>query len=181
MTSKKDLSRELCEICVIERKGKLIFKKRDWDKKTYICSGHGYKEFDFKSIPEAAVDIVPTKDYKETNGFLYPYSDIERIKEEYDKNGYDFVEFRQRTINFTQPENFIKLLNFYYRFFQGVDICAFEDEVRELEARGEQISIQNDFLAMLIFDLQNREHGFNLDINFEVFTQAIRETEWVYE
>ena len=83
--------------------------------------------------------------------------------------------------DFTQSENFVKLLNFYYRFFQGVDICAFEDEVRELEARGEQISIQNDFLAMLIFDLQNREHVFNLDINFEVFTQAIRETEWVYE
>lgn len=82
--------------------------------------------------------------------------------------------------DFAQAENFVKLLNFYYRFFQGVDICAFEDEVRELEARGEQISIQNDFLAMLIFDLQNREHGFNLDINFEVFTQAIRETEWVY-
>lgn len=118
MTSKKDLSRELCEICGIEAK----------------LDG---------SNPNLSVQPV------------YP--------------------------DFTQPENFIKLLNFYYRFFQGVDICAFEDEVRELEARGEQISIQNDFLAMLIFDLQNREHGFNLDINFEVFTQAIRETEWVYE
>lgn len=105
----KDLSRELCEICGIERKGKLVFKKRNWDGKTYVCAGRGYKEFDFCSTPEATVDIIPTKDYKQTNGFHYPYSDIERIKKEYDKNGYDFVEFRQRTIDFTQPENFVKL------------------------------------------------------------------------
>ncbi len=164
MTSKKDLSRELCEICVIERKGKLIFKKRDWDKKTYICSGHGYKEFDFKSIPEAAVDIVPTKDYKETNGFLYPYSDIERIKEEYDKNGYDFVEFRQRTINFEQPENFVKLLK-----------------------------IANDVLGSVHFTTaytKNKPHIFEEQVLLhylpiaklnEAFKQAIREMEWVYE
>lgn len=105
-----NLSKELCEICGIEPKGKLVFKKRDWNG-TYISSAKGYKEFDFKSTPEVTVDIVPTKDYEETNGFLYPYSDIERIKEEYDKNGYDFVEFRQRTINFEQAENFVKLMD----------------------------------------------------------------------
>ena len=83
--------------------------------------------------------------------------------------------------DFTQSENFVKLLNFYYRFFQSVDLYADDREASELEARGEQISVQNDFLKILIFDLQNRVHGFNLDINFEVFSQGIRETEWVYE
>ncbi len=104
-----NISKELCEICEIERESKLVFKKRDWDGKTYICAGHGYKEFDFKSTPHSIVDIIPTKDYEETNGFLYPYSDIEWIKQEYDKNGYDFVEFRQRIIDFEQAENFVKL------------------------------------------------------------------------
>lgn len=83
--------------------------------------------------------------------------------------------------DFTQPENFVKLLNFYYRFFQSIDVYADDELVSELEARGEQISIQDKFLAILIFDLQHRENGFSLDINFTTFTQAIREMEWVYE
>ena len=153
MTSKKDLSRELCEICGIEAKQ---FTK------------------DFKTREKAANfgrKITGIPKFRGNKFDIGSYTDNESIYQVHWKEYPDF----------TRPENFIKLLNFYYRFFQGVDICAFEDEVRELEARGEQISIQNDFLAMLIFDLQNREHGFNLDINFEVFTQAIREMEWVYE
>lgn len=69
------------------------------------------------------------------------------IIEDYDGNEFEIYP------DFTQLENFVKLLNFYYRFFQGVDVYADDNEVRELEAKGEQISIQDDFLANLIFNL----------------------------
>lgn len=167
-----NLSKELCEICGIERKGKLIFKKRDWDKKTYICSGHRYKEFDFKSIPEATVDIVPTKDYKETNGFLYPYSDIERIKEEYDKNGYDFVEFRQRTINFEQPENFVKLMELKVKGLSGGNLTLMGILNKEY-----WLSDRQDYIRFLC-------QYFISDLTpywQDKLKRAIRETEWVYE
>lgn len=105
----KDYSRALCEICGIERKGKLIFKKRDWDGKTWVCGGRSYKEFDFSSMPDVSVDIVPTAQWNKKNGFLYPYTDIEKIKKLYGEHGYDFVEFLKADINFEQPENFVKL------------------------------------------------------------------------
>ena len=70
----KTLSEQLCEIVGLEIPGKLVFRKRNWDKKTYINSGHGYKEFDFKSQPDAYVDIIPTRNWDEKNGFSFPYS-----------------------------------------------------------------------------------------------------------
>ena len=152
MTS-KDLSRELCEICGIKPKQ---FVK------------------DFKTREKAArfgIKITGIPKYRGNKFDIGSYTDNQSI---YQVHWKEFPDF-------TQSENFVKLLNFYYRFFQSVDLYADDREASELEARGEQISVQNDFLKILIFDLQNRVHGFNLDINFEIFTQAIRETEWVYE
>ena len=147
-----NLSKQLCELCGIERKGKLIFKKRDWDGRSWISAGRGYKEFDFKSIPEIRVDIIPTKDYDEKNGFQYPYSDIERIKREYDKNGYDFVEFSQRTIDFTKPENFVRL----YEILHGQSL--------------------EDYLKYLCIRITYEKGWSN-----EAMKAAIREAEWVYD
>lgn len=114
-----------------------------------------------------------------TTNYSRELCEICRIKpeiiEDYDGNEFEIYP------DFTHPENFVKLLNFYYRFFQGVDVYADDNEVRELEAKGEQISIQEDFLANLIFNLQNRESPFTLDIDFTTFTQGIREQEWSYE
>lgn len=159
-----NLSKDLCKICGIERKGKLIFKKRNWDKKTYICAGRGYKEFDFRSIPEVTVDIVPTKDYEEINGFQYPYSDIEYIKEEYNKNDYDFVEFRQRTIDFTQAENFVKLLKIANDVLGSVHFATAYTKNKPD-----------------IFEEQVLLHYLPIAKLNEGFKQAIRETEWLYE
>lgn len=166
-----DLSRQLCELCGIERKGKLIFRKRDWDGRSWISAGCGYKEFDFKSIPEIRVDIIPTKDYDEKNGFQYPYSDIERIKREYDKNGYDFVEFSQRTIDFTKPENFKKLFELKIHIFEVDTTLALYLTHNSTMATAE------DFLENLLFIL---EKLCDLD-TVESIKQSIREAEWVYE
>ena len=109
--TKKTLSQKICEVCGIEPKGKLIFEKRNWDKKTWISAGHGYKEFDFKSIPTAEVDIIPTKLYNEKNGFQYPHSMIDEIKKLYDENGYDFQKFEAKFIDFENNNNKLKLIN----------------------------------------------------------------------
>lgn len=106
----KTLSEQLCEIVGLEIPGKLVFRKRNWDKKTYINSGHGYKEFDFKSQPDAYVDIIPTRNWDEKNGFSFPYSAIENIKKIYDEHGYDFIKIQTKRLDFEQPENFVKLL-----------------------------------------------------------------------
>lgn len=168
----KNLSRELCEICGIERKGKLVFKKRNWDGKTYVCAGRGYKEFDFCSTPEATVDIIPTKDYKQTNGFHYPYSDIERIKKEYDKNGYDFVEFRQRTIDFTQPENFVKLLELRFTTKRG-DIFTVAEALQN--GRCFTFADRKSFLEQLL------DYIFTCENFGEYIKQAIKSEVWKYE
>lgn len=108
----KTLSEQICEVCGIEPKGKLVFEKRNWDKKTWINSGRGYKEFDFESAPTVIVDIIPTELYDEKNGFEYPYSKIDEIKKIYDKNGYDFIEFEAKFIDFeTNNNNKLKLID----------------------------------------------------------------------
>lgn len=164
-----DLSRQLCELCGIERKGKLIFRKRDWDGRSWISAGYGYKEFDFKSVPETSVDIIPTKDYDEKNGFQYPYSDIERIKREYDKNGYDFVEFRQRTIDFTKPENFVRLfdLPIVNNGTRTVGyFVVYEFTMKTIK----------DFIECLIIKLERTQFSITKEVK-----QSIREAEWVHE
>lgn len=163
-----NLSKELCEICGIERKGKLIFRKRDWDGRSWISVGRGYKEFDFETIPEVTVDIIPTKDYKETNGFQYPYTDIEKIKKIYNEHGYDFVEFRQNVIDFTSPENFIKLYNLSLASKHTPTLARF------MSFEYSVINNSEDFIKKLVECLED-----NIDVNF--IKQAIRETEWVYE
>lgn len=104
-----ELSKLICEKCKIQTSGKLIFRKRNWNDRHYISAGCGYKEFDFTSCPETSVNILPDYKYKEEMGWQYPYKQIEEIKKIYDKNGYDFVEFRTKTIDFESPENFMKL------------------------------------------------------------------------
>lgn len=167
-----NLSKELCEIYGIEREGKLVFKKRDWDGKTYICAGHGYKEFDFKSTPTVTVDIIPTRDYKETNGFQYPYSDIDLIKKEYDKNGYNFVEFRQRTIDFMQPKNFVKLMELRVNGLSGGNLTLMGILNKEY-----WLSDRQDYIKFIykyyIPSLTPFWH--------EQLKQAIRAEEWIYE
>lgn len=182
----KELSKQLCELCGIERKGKLIFRKRDWDGRSWISTGCGYKEFDFVSIPETSVDIIPTKDYDEKNGFQYPYSDIERIKREYDKNGYDFVEFRQRKIDFTKPENFVKLLHL------PSEIVIKNERVipaknmwwiinMDVKKYGQLAPYYcDDFFIRLILLLQNENKDYN-DEFINSIKQSIREAEWVYD
>lgn len=179
-----NLSKELCEICEIERKGKLIFRKRDWDGKTWISAGHGYKKFDFKSAPETSVDIIPTKDYRETNGFQYPYTEIEKIKEIYNEHDYDFVEFKQECIDFTTLENFVKLLEIVSKkssvsfchngSYFGCNIHYMIYDTFEAEAG----SIQYNFLNTLL-----KQHFRNPCIPklLERVKEAIRETEWKYE
>ena len=167
-----NLSKDLCKICGIERKGKLIFKKRNWDKKTYICAGRGYKEFDFRSIPEVTVDIVPTKDYEETNGFQYPYTDIEKIKKIYNEHGYDFVEFRQNVIDFTSPENFVRLLEL--KILAGATLWGW------LSVQGVFMS-QRKTVLKTIYLILSREINFCNKLTLEQIKQSIRETEWVYE
>ena len=162
-----NLSKELCEICGIERKGKLIFRKRDWDGRSWISAGRGYKEFDFETIPEVTVDIIPTKDYKETNGFQYPYTDIEKIKKIYNEHGYDFVEFRQNVIDFTSPENFVRLFDLTLPQ-KGIPTIAEFVTYEHLT-----ITDSKDFLAKLIEML--KDDSYVADIK-----QSIRETEWVY-
>lgn len=167
-----NLSKELCDICEIEREGKLVFKKRDWDGKTYICAGHGYKEFDFKSTPTVTVDIIPTRDYKETNGFQYPYSDIDLIKKEYDKNGYNFVEFRQRTIDFMQPENFVQLMDLKIKGLtnSNMTLMGLLNQEYRLTKREDYIR----FLYLYHITYLNPYCRNNLK-------QAIRAEEWIYE
>ena len=111
----KSLSQKICEACGIEPKGKLVFEKRNWDKKTWICAGTTYKKFDFESTPDVKVYIVPTIEYDEKNGFEYPYSRIEEIKKLYNDNGYDFIEFEAKFPDFQyNNNNFVKLLNLYF-------------------------------------------------------------------
>ena len=104
-----ELSKLICEKCKIQTSGKLIFHKRNCNDRCYVSAGCGYKEFDFTSCPETSVNILPDYKYKEEMGWQYPYKQIEEIKKIYDKNGYDFVEFRTKTIDFESPENFMKL------------------------------------------------------------------------
>lgn len=104
-----ELSKLICEKCKIQTSGKLIFHKRNCNDRCYVSAGCGYKEFDFTSCPETSVNILPDYKYKEEMGWQYPYKQIEEIKKIYDKNGYDFVEFRTKTIDFELPENFMKL------------------------------------------------------------------------
>ena len=158
-----NLSKELCEICGIEREGKLIFRKRDWDGRSWISAGRGYKEFDFESIPEVTVDIIPTKDYKETNGFQYPYTDIEKIKKIYNEHGYDFVEFRQNVIDFTSPENFVRLLKIANDVLGSVHFATAYTKNKPD-----------------IFEEQVLLHYLPIAKLNEGFKQAIREAEWVY-
>ena len=162
-----DLSRQLCELCGIERKGILLFKKRNWDG-TYISAASRYKEFDFESIPHAFVSIIPTKDYDKKNGFEYPYSDIEQIKREYDKNGYDFVEFRQRTIDFTKSENFVRLFNLRTKRQKSYTVA----ELITLECMA--IIDTKNFLENLIYIIKS-------DMDVADIKQSIREAEWVYD
>ena len=168
MSNDLNLNQQLCELCGIEREGILLFKKRNWDG-TYISAACRYKEFDFESIPQAFVSIIPTKDYDKKNGFEYPYSDIERIKREYDKNGYDFVEFRQRTIDFTKPENFVRLfdLPIVNNGTRTVGyFVVYEFTMKTVE----------EFIECLIIKLERTQ----LLVTGEV-KQSIREAEWVYE
>ena len=158
-----NLSKELCEICGIERKGKLIFRKRDWDGRSWISAGRGYKEFDFETIPEVTVDIIPTKDYKETNGFQYPYTDIEKIKKIYNEHGYDFVEFWQNVIDFTSPENFVRLLKIANDVLGGVHFATAYTKNKPH-----------------IFEEQALMHYMPIAKLNNAFQIAIRETEWVY-
>lgn len=167
----KDYSRKLCEICGIERKGKLIFKKRDWDGKTWVCGGRSYKEFDFSSMPDVSVDIVPTAQWNEKNGFLYPYTDIEKIKKLYDKHGYDFVEFLKADINFEQPENFVKLLELRFTSKRGYVFT-----VAEALQRGRCFTFadRESFLEQLL------DYMFTCENFGEYIKQAIRGQEWLY-
>lgn len=180
----KNLSKQLCELCGVERKGKLIFRKRDWDGRSWISAGCGYKEFDFKSIPETSVDIIPTKDYKETNGFQYPYTDIEKIKKIYNEHGYDFVEFRQNVIDFTSPENFVRLFKLittleYYSYDVGnyyiPYIPTFKQisclRTEEAEYTSENIDPIEAFLTCVI----------KCAIKEKDTADYIKETEWKYE
>lgn len=160
-----NLSKELCEICGIERKGKLIFRKRGWDGRNWISAGRGYKEFDFESIPEVTVDIIPTAQWNKKNGFQYPYTYIEKIKKLYDEHGYDFVEFNKANINFEQPENFVKLFELNIpdsSVTVGAAICF---------CNRRHLNNRDDFLESVI-----QLAKYNNDIK-----QAIKETEWVYE
>lgn len=147
-----DYSRELCEICGIKPRYGVYENFGDLDNNFQLVTN----ERKYRLIADTRHHYgVEDKDLRNLEPKYYP--------------------------DFMQPENFVKLLNFYYRFFQGVDVYADDNEIRELEAKGEQISIQEDFLANLIFNLQNRESPFTLDIDFTTFTQGIREQEWSYE
>lgn len=105
-----ELSDKLCKICNIEVPGRLKFFKRGWNGKSYIMSGHGYKQFDFTSQPYVDVRILPTCEYNDEMGFVFPYTEIENIKKIYDENGYDFIEFKTASIDFEKLTNFTKLL-----------------------------------------------------------------------
>lgn len=171
-----NLSKELCEICGIERKGKLIFRKRDWDGRCWISAGRGYKEFDFTSIPEVTVDIIPTKDYKETNGFQYPYTDIEKIKKIYNEHGYDFVEFKQNVIDFTQPDNFVKLWELKIKHPQTLEMLSLNEYLK--------YSNRKSFLTSMIVRLQTWDSSLTNEYQkvwLRELKQAIRKAEWVYE
>ena len=183
--TKKTLSQKICEVCGIEPKGKLIFEKRNWDKKTWISAGHGYKEFDFKSIPTAEVDIIPTKLYNEKNGFQYPHSMIDEIKKLYDENGYDFKEFEAKFIDFeNNNNNFEKLLEIVSKkasvsfchngTYYGCSIYYFFKDIFEAV----EGTLQHSFLnTLLVQDLRNPCKPKLL----EQIKQTIRAEEWKYE
>lgn len=168
----KDYSRELCEICGIERKGKLIFKKRNWDGKSWVSAGCSYKKFDFSSIPDVSVDIIPTAQWDKKNGFQYPYKYLENIKKLYDKHGYDFVEFEKADINFEQPENFVKLIELRFTTKRG-DIFTVVEALQN--ARSFTFADRKSFLEQLL------DYIFVCENFGEYIKQAIREQEWKYE
>lgn len=178
----KSLSQQLCEACGIEPKGKLVFEKRNWDKKTWLSAGVGYKQFDFESTPNVSVDIIPTEFYNEKNGFQYPYSRIDEIKKLYDKNGYDFIEFAAKFIDFeNNNNNFVKLLEIVSKkssvsfchngTYYGCSIHYFFDHIFEAV----EGTLQHNFLnTLLVQDLRNPCKPKLL----EQIKQAIKNEQW---
>lgn len=165
----KTLSQKICEECGIEPKGKLIFKKRGWDGKTWLSVGVGYKKFDFESTPNVRVNIIPTKLYDEKNGFEYPYSMIEEIKKLYDKNGYDFIEFEAKFIDFENNNNFVKLLEL--KILTGCTLWGF------LSLKGVYMSQKENVLKTIYLILSNKIKFLD-DNSREQIKQAIREADW---
>lgn len=167
----KELSKQICEICGIQTHGKLIFHKRNWDDKCYISAGRGYKEFDFKSCPNVTVDILPDNQWEEKMGWQYPYKQIEEIKQLYDKNGYDFVEFKTESIDFGQPENFCKLADLSIETMYNKTIFWLVTQEYPCEDREYFLGKFYEILKTAVLP----------DYNLNSIKQAIREAEWKYE
>ena len=164
----ENISNRLMEVCEIQSRGKLIFVKRDWDKKTYICAGHTYKQFDFDSAPTASVYIIPDEEYKETNGFQWPHKDIDKIIKLYNDNGYDFVEFEQRTIDFTKPENFVKLFNLKVYEHE----CA--STLAHMVTHDHCVNSTEEFIYYMVLMIENGRCSYNL-------AKLIKEQTWKYD
>lgn len=179
----KSLSQQICEVCGIEPKGKLVFEKRNWDKKTWLSAGVEYKQFDFESTPNVTVDIIPTEFYNEKNGFQYPYSRIDEIKKLYDKNGYDFIEFAAKFIDFeNNNNNFVKLINIIYACginqkydYQLATLSFEEDSCYWFEENSN--TFQKRYLEVLLYTLSKNYDSW--DVKFQnIIKQAIKNEQW---
>lgn len=125
------------------------------------------------------MDIIPTKNWDEKNGFSFPYSAIENIKKIYDEHGYDFIKIQTKKLNFEQPENFVKLFNLQV---EQVEDNQTKPTVSGFISDYHWFNDTNGFLEMLISELKENDEYNTIENQWrDSIKQSIRDYDgWVW-